>query len=155
MQYTLLTLLLCFWLGAVQAAELGDVVPRSYRGQPLAADIELLALAPDELAGLQVRLADANVYRGANVAMQPALATARLQIERRGAQSVLHVTTTQPVAAEYVHLYVRLDTPGRQEVRLATVWLQPDPNPAPPVAVAPASAPTAEQLAAQARAARV
>lgn len=162
MQHKLLTLLICSGLGAVQAAELGDVAPRSYIGQPLAVDIDLLTLTPDELANLQVRLADANVYRGANVAMNPALATVRLQVERRGQKPVLHVTTTQPVAADYVHVYVRLGVPGKQDVRLATVWLQPDPNPAPPpapaTAMTPASAVTsaqAEQTAAQARAARV
>ncbi|WP_432382526.1 type IV pilus assembly protein FimV [Duganella sp. P38] len=159
MQHKLLTLLICSWLGAVQAAELGDVAPRSYIGQPLAADIDLLALTPDELANLQVRLADANVYRGANVAMNPALATVRVQVERRGQKPVLHVTTTRPVEADYVHLYLRLGAPGRQDVRLATVWLQPDPNPAPPPqpAVPPASTLTpaqAEQIAAQARATR-
>jgi len=162
MQHKLLILLICSWLGAVQAAELGDAAPRSFIGQPLAVDIDLLALSPEELAGLQVRLADANVYRGANVAMNPALASVRLQVERRGQKPVLHVTTTRPVDAEYVHLFVQLGVPGKQDVRLATVWLQQDPNPAPPPApVAPAvplasamTAAQAEQVAAQARATR-
>lgn len=151
-------------LGAA-AAELGEIAPRSYIGQPLAVDIDLVALTPEEVAGLQVRLADGNVYRGANVTMNPALASVRLQVERRGARSVLHVTTTRAVDADYVHLYVELGVPGKQDVRLATVWLQRDPNPPAPVVVAPvapavppASAMTpaqAEQIAAQARAARL
>ncbi|MYN43362.1 hypothetical protein GTP55_28865, partial [Duganella sp. FT109W] len=151
-------------LGAA-AAELGEIAPRSYIGQPLAVDIELVALTPEEVAGLQVRLADGNVYRGANVTMNPALASVRLQVERRGARSVLHVTTTRAVDADYVHLYVELGVPGKQDVRLATVWLQKDPNPPAPVVVAPvasavppASAMTpaqAEQITAQARAARL
>ncbi|MRX11892.1 hypothetical protein GJ697_29085, partial [Pseudoduganella sp. FT25W] len=142
-----------------QSAELGDIAPRSYIGQPLAVDIDLVALTPEELAGLQVRLADANVYRGANVTMNPALASVRLQVEKRGSRQVLHVTTTRAVDAEYVHLYVELGVPGKQDVRLATVWLQKDPTPPAPVVVAPpASVMTpaqAEQIAAQARAARV
>jgi pilus assembly protein FimV len=151
-------------LGA-SAAELGDIAPRSYIGQPLAVDIDLVALTPEEVAGLQVRLADGNVYRGANVTMNPALASVRLQVERRGNRSVLHVTTTRAVDADYVHLYVELGVPGKQDVRLATVWLQKDPNPPAPVVVAPlapamppASAMTpaqAEQITAQARAARL
>jgi pilus assembly protein FimV len=149
------------WAGAAPAAELGDVVPRSYIGQPLAVDIDLLALTPEEVAGLQVRLADANVYRGANVTMNPALASARFQVERRGQKSVVHVTTTRAVDADYVHVYLELGVPGKQDVRLATVWLQRDPNPPAPVVVAPpvplASAMTpaqAEQIAGQARATR-
>lgn len=154
--------------GAAHAAELGDIAPRSYIGQPLAVDIELVSLSPEEALNLPVRLARADVYRAANAAMNPALASVRMQVEKRGAKQVLHVTTTRAVEAEYLHLYVELGVPGKSDVRLATVWLQHDPNPPPPVVAAvatpvatpipPASAMTpaqAEQISAQARAARV
>ena len=163
----LIPLMLALAWGA-QAAELGDITPRSYIGQPLAVDIDLVALTPEEAVNLPVRLAQADVYRGANTAMNPALSSVRMQVEKRGQKQVLHVTTTRPVEADYLHLYVELGVPGKSEVRLATVWLQRDPNPPPaPVQVAavtpaappapPASAMTpaqAEQIAAQARAAR-
>ncbi|HEX5344257.1 MAG TPA: hypothetical protein VFX55_17320 [Duganella sp.] len=152
-----------------QAAELGDITPRSYIGQPLAVDIDLVALTPEEALNLPVRLAQADVYRGANTAMNPALSSVRMQVEKRGQKQILHVTTTRPVEADYLHIYVELGVPGKSDVRLATVWLQRDPNPPPapaPVQVAavtpaappvPASAMTpaqAEQITAQARAAR-
>lgn len=153
--------------GAAHAAELGDIAPRSYIGQPLAVDIELVSLSPEEALNLPVRLARADVYRAANAAMNPALASVRMQVEKRGQKQVLHVTTTRAVEAEYLHLYVELGVPGKSDVRLATVWLQHDPNPPPPVVAAvatpvaapipPASAMTpaqAEQISAQARAAR-
>ena len=151
---------------AAQAAELGDIALRSYIGQPLTADIELVALASDEVAGLQARLASADVYRGANVTMNPALSTVRMEVVKRDRKQFLRVTTTRAIDAEYVHLYLTLAAAGRQEVRLATVWLQADPNPAPPPAPPVAAAPTvplasamtpaqAEQIAAQARADRV
>jgi pilus assembly protein FimV len=156
--------------GAAQAAELGDIAPRSYIGQPLAVDIELVSLTPEEALNLPVRLAQADVYRAANAAINPALASVRMQVDKRGQKQVLHVTTTRAVEAEYLHLYVELGVPGKSEVRLATVWLQRDPNPPPPPApvvaavaqpvaqsIPPASAMTpvqAEQIAAQARAAR-
>jgi pilus assembly protein FimV len=176
MQYKHLTTSICILAlaGVAQAAELGDVAPRSYIGQPLAVDIDLVALTPEEVASLPVRLAQSDVYRGANVSMNPALASVSMQVERRGARQILHVTTTRAVDADYVHLYVELGVPGKSEVRLATVWLQHDPNPPPPpqpVAVAVAVAPSApvapplpppsamtpaqaEQITAQARAAR-
>jgi hypothetical protein len=97
-----------------QAAELGDIAPRSYIGQPLAVDIELVALTPEEAASLPVRLAQADVYRGANAAMHPALASVRMQVEKRGQKQMLHVTTTRAVEAEYVHLYVELGVPGKR-----------------------------------------
>jgi Tfp pilus assembly protein FimV len=47
MQRKQLPLMLALAWGA-QAAELGDIAPRSYIGQPLAVDIELVALTPEE-----------------------------------------------------------------------------------------------------------
>lgn len=127
-------------VSAVHAAELGDVAVRSFIGQPLAADIELVALAPDELNALQVKLAQADVFRGANITMNPALSSVRMAVVKRDQKHFLHVTTTRPITAEYVHLYLELSAAGRNDVRLATVWLQADPNPAPPPAAPLASA---------------
>ena len=125
---------------AVHAAELGDVAVRSFIGQPLAADIELVALAPDELNALQVKLAQADVFRGANITMNPALSSVRMAVVKRDQKQFLHVTTTRPITAEYVHLYLELSAAGRHDVRLATVWLQVDPNPpAPPAPLAAAA----------------
>lgn len=143
---------------AARAAELGDITTRSFIGQPLAADIELVSLSPDEIGGLQARLAQPDVYRGANVAMNPALSSLRMAVVTRDQKQFLHVTTTRAIDVDYVHLYLALGAAGRQEVRLATVWLQADPNPAPmPQAVPLASAMTsaqAEQIAVRARAER-
>ena len=118
------------------AAELGDVAARSYIGQPLSADVELLA---GDGGPVQVRLAQLDVYRGANITMNPALASVKMAVVRRDGKDVLHITTAGAVNADYVHVYVELTAGGRRDIRLATVWLQPDPNPAPPpVRVAPA-----------------
>ena len=144
------------------AAELGDVSARSFIGQPLSADIELVALAPDEVNALQVRLARPDVYRGANITMNPALSSVSMSVVKRDQKQFLHVTTTRAIDADYVHMYVELSAAGRQDVRLATVWLQADPNPPPPPApvVASVAAPSAmasadaERIAAQARAER-
>jgi len=135
---------------AAPAAELGDIAVRSYIGQPLAADIELVQLAPDEVSALQVRLAQQDVYRGANITMNPALGSLHMSVVRRDGRQFLHLTTTRAIDAEYVHLFLELSAAGRQDVRAATVWLQADPNPAPP----PLPAPTAAQAALLARAER-
>ncbi|WP_371851792.1 type IV pilus assembly protein FimV, partial [Duganella phyllosphaerae] len=118
----------------LHAAELGDVAARSYIGQPLSADVELLA---GDGGPVQARLAQPDVYRGANITMNPALASVRMAVARRDGKDVLHITTAGAVNAEYVHVYVELSAGGRRDIRLATVWLQPDPNPAPPVRMAP------------------
>ncbi|PHV07545.1 hypothetical protein CSQ96_10150 [Janthinobacterium sp. BJB412] len=125
----LLAALLC---PSVRAVELGDITVRSYVGQQLSADIELISLAPDEVAGLPVRLALPDVFSGANIRMNPALGTVHMSVVRRDQRQFLHVTTLQAVDANYIHLFLELGAPGRQVVRAATVWLQPDPHPLPP-----------------------
>src|SRR5471032_2769948 len=114
------------------AAELGDVAVRSFVGQQLAADIELLGLAPDELTGLPVRLASADVYSGANLTPDPVLASLRLSVVKRDQRWFLHMTTLRQVDANHLYLYLELGSGEHQVVREATVWLAPDPHPAPP-----------------------
>ncbi|MFM9437210.1 hypothetical protein ACFDR9_004297 [Janthinobacterium sp. CG_23.3] len=120
------------------AAELGEPSVRSYLGQPLVAEIELTALAPDEVAGLQVRLASPDVYRGANISMSPVLQTVHLAVVRREQRQYLRVTSPRRVDADYLHLYLELSAGGRSAVRAVTLWLSADPAPAPTPAPAPA-----------------
>ena len=62
-------------LPPVMAAELGEMAVLSHVGQPLLAEIELTALAPEEAKGVAVRLASPDVYRGGGIGMDPALQT--------------------------------------------------------------------------------
>src|SRR4051812_34982417 len=78
------------------AAELGEPRISSYRGQPLVADIELAGL-DDPAAPLQVRVANADVYRGASVTVPPALSSLQLNVVKQGGRQVLHVTSNRPV----------------------------------------------------------
>lgn len=132
-------------LSFAQAVELGEVAVRSYRGQPLVADIELVALA-DPNANVQVRIANPDVYRGANVEMHPALSSLNLSVMRRDGRQYLHITSLKPADSERIHLFFELVEGGRGVVRGATLWLAPDPQPARlqanlPAAAAPLAAP--------------
>lgn len=158
----------CLAMPAAFAAELGEISVQSHVGQPLSADIELTALAPDELQGLPVRLASANVYEGGGISMDAALQTLAInQVERDGRRFV-HLTTRQAINAGHVHVYLMLGNGSRGVVRLATVWLTPAPPapvpvpapvskavpqaPAPVVVSKPIAVPDAAALAARARA---
>jgi pilus assembly protein FimV len=132
---------------AARAAELGEASVRSYIGQQLAADIELVSLTPDEVNGLQVRLAPADVYQGASITINPALTTAHLAVVRREQRQFLHITTLKAVDAGYLHLFLELGVPGHFDVRAATLWLQPDPHPAPPPAPLVVAVPVAGSAA--------
>jgi pilus assembly protein FimV len=130
-------LLACTGLPAgALAAELGEARVVSHIGQQLVADIELTALH-DEAAPVQVRLASADVYRGAGIAMPPVLSGVNLSVTRRGGRQFVHVSSQGAVQSEYLHLYLELAEGNEQAVRLATLWLTPDPNPAPPPAARP------------------
>lgn len=117
--------------GAAQAAELGEPRVSSFIGQPLVADIELTMLE-DAANPVQVRLAHPNVYRGASIGMPAVLSTLRMSVMRRDGRQFLHVTSLGKVESEHLHLYLELADGTQRTVRLATLWLAPDPNPAPP-----------------------
>jgi hypothetical protein len=138
-----------------QAAELGEVVVQSYIGQPLVADIELTALA-DPAAPVTVRLANADVYKGANIGMHPVLASLTMTVTRRDGRQFLHITSLKPVDTENVHLFLDLSEGSRRNVRAATLWLSRDPAPKPPPPPPPpppAPAPLVSALPAPVRAA--
>lgn len=124
----------------VHAAELGDPRVVSHIGQPLVADVELTML-DDAATPVQVRVASAEVYDGAGIAVPPVLSSLNLSVMRRDGRQFLHVTSLRPVGADHVHLYLELVDKGQRAVRLATLWLTPDPNPAPVPAPARAAAP--------------
>jgi hypothetical protein len=123
--------------GSANAAELGEARVASHIGQPLVADIEL----QDAAAPLQVRLANADVYRGAGQAMPAMLSGLNLSVVARDGRQVLHVSSQAPVQAEYLHLYLELVEGEQRSVRLVTLWLTPNPRPAPPPVAARPLAP--------------
>jgi hypothetical protein len=123
-------------LTCAQAAELGEAVVRSYRGQPLVADIELTALG-DAIPAMRVRLARPDVYRGANIAMHPVLSSLNMSVMQRDGRQFLHFTSLQPVDAEHVHIFLELTEGSRRTVRGTTLWLTADPQPAPPPPASP------------------
>lgn len=125
------TVLLASLVLPAHAAELGEPIVRSYKGQPLVADIELSTLA-DPSQAVVVRLANPDVFKGANIGMHPVLANLTMSVMRRDGRQFLHITSTKAVESEYVHIFLDLADGGRRQVRLATLWLTPDPTPAPP-----------------------
>ncbi|NHZ63950.1 type IV pilus assembly protein FimV [Massilia genomosp. 1] len=144
----ILRLILAGALASAHAAELGEAQVRSYIGQPLVADVELTALAesPERGASVQVRLADADVWRGANVRMHPVLSNLTLSVMRRDGRQFLHITSVKPVESDYVHLFLMLGEGGKREVRAVTLWLSRDPQPAPPPAPVPLPVPAPDPV---------
>lgn len=128
------------------AAELGEPRVGSHIGQQLVADIELTAL-DDPAAAVQVRLANADVYRGAGIDMPAVLSSLNMNVMGRDGKQFLHITSLKPVDSEHLHLFLELNDGGRRTVRLATLWFTADPTPPAPRPAPVAAAPADEPLA--------
>src|SRR5438034_6907341 len=138
-----------FWLASpmVHAAGLGQLSVISPLGQPLNAEIEIVSLQPGEEEGLVARLASPDAFRAAGIDFNPALATARFAIERRGGRPLLRVRTTQPVNDPFLEILVELQWTTGRLVREYTVLLDP-PEYRGPQAIAAAPAERATPAAA-------
>jgi pilus assembly protein FimV len=148
----LLAALLVLVAGLASAAGLGRLTVLSALGQPFSAEIELTA-TKEELGSLSVRLADAEAYRQANLQYNPALAGARLSIERRpNGQPYIRITTTRPVAEPFIDLLVELNWATGRILREYTALLDPPglmPSPpVPAVAAVPETRPAPPPVAA-------
>lgn len=122
-----LPLLAALCCGPVRAAELGEVKVNSFLGQQLSADIELVDLTAADLAEIQARLANPDVFKGAGLNMPPVLGGMYISVAKRDNRRFLHLTTLQPVNNEALHLFLELSSGGRQIIRAATLWLTPEP----------------------------
>ena len=92
MKTWLVALLLALLPCVAGAAGLGRITVLSALGQPLIAEIDLVAVTPQELSTLNARLALPDAYRQANLQYNVALTGARVTIEKRpNGQSYLKV----------------------------------------------------------------
>lgn len=125
------------------AAGLGRLTVLSSLGQPLVAEIDLVAVTPQELSSLSVRLAPLDAYRQANLQYNTALTGARLTIEKRASgQSYLKLETTRPVTEPFIDILVELTWAAGRLSREYTALLDPPgippaPPPAPMVSTVP------------------
>lgn len=128
----------------VSALGLGGINVTSALGQPLKADIELVAVGKAEKASLVARLASPDIYKGAGLEY-PYGSKFKFQIESRAnGEPYLRVTSAQPVNDPFVSLLVELTWASGKLLREYTFLLDPpdyvpeQPKPAEVEAVAPA-----------------
>ncbi|MDH4322802.1 MAG: pilus assembly protein FimV [Betaproteobacteria bacterium] len=136
-----------------QAAGLGRLSVQSFLGQPLLAEIEVVSVQPGEESSLEARLASGNAFAQAGIEFNPALTGIQFTLDKRDGRSIIRVSTRQPVNEPFVDLLVELRWATGLFVREYTVLLDPPgylgPKP-PPMAVAPAAAPTTSTITAPA-----
>ena len=110
---------------AAFAAGLGKLTVLSPLGQPLNAEVEIVALRPGEEDTLVARVAPPEAFSAAGIEPGAVLNTMRFTIERRGAQRILRMTTTQPVNDPFVEVLVELQSGTGRLVREYTFLLDP------------------------------
>jgi pilus assembly protein FimV len=135
----LLLLVPCF----AQAASLGNLTVRSSLGQPLLAEIDLIAVRKEELGTLEVRLGSADAYRKADMQYGTVLGSTRLSVEKRPNGTLyVRVMSGRAVNEPFVNLVVELSSSAGRYTREYTALIDP-PGYTPPqsVAAAPAAEP--------------
>ena len=137
------------------AAGLGKLSVTSALGQPLAAEIELLAADKAELDSLSASLASDQAFRDARVEFAPVLSSLRFTVEKKpNGKAVLKVTSSRPVNDPFIDMLIELSWASGRLVREYTMLLDPPgmggAQKVAPVAVTPAQTPAARPTSAPA-----
>jgi pilus assembly protein FimV len=113
-------------MGTAQAARLGHARVDSVPGAPLQVVVPLLDLTPDELANLQVSLADASVWQQAGLQPPTPLAETRatLETDAKG-NRVVRVSSTQAATTDAIDVLLELQSSAGQRQLQLTVLVQP------------------------------
>lgn len=136
------------------AAGLGKMTVTSALGQPLRAEIELIADSKEDVSTFAARMAPNDAFRQAGIEKMPGLTNVRFSIEKRpSGQHYLRVTSAQPINEPFMALLVELNWPNGRLVREYTVLLDP-PGFTETAPVAAAAAPTVKKLPETAKPAR-
>jgi len=107
------------------AVGLGKLTLQSGLGQPLAAEVELTSIQPGELDSLSARLADQRTYAQNKIEYGGALTRVRVSVERKAGQSVLRLSSAQPINEPFLDLLIELNWATGRLLREYTFLLDP------------------------------
>ena len=126
---------------AVDAAGLGKLRVISALGQPLRAEIDLIAVPKDEVDLITARIAPADAYKQARVERQEGLSNVRFAVAKRpNGEPYLLITSAQAFNEPFLDLLIQLDWPSGRLLREYTILLDPpgfQDKPVAPVVSAP------------------
>ena len=111
---------------AAQAAGLGKLTVLSNLGQPLRAEIDVVAVEKNEMDSLAARLASIDAYLQNNLPYPSPTLGLKLSLEQRASgQPYIRATTVQPVNEPFVDVLVELTWNGGRILRAYTALLDP------------------------------
>ena len=122
------------------SAGLGKLTVTSSLGQPLRAEIEVIADPKEDTGAITARMAAAEAFKDARIERAPALSNIRFSIEKRASGEIyLKVTSAKPVDEPFLDMLIELNWASGRLLREYTVLLDPpgfaEPQPVAPVAV--------------------
>lgn len=121
--------LACALLGAptfAVGAGMGKMNVLSGLGQPLLAEIDLVSVQEDELAGMTARLASPEMFREAQLQYPSHLSGLKFAIEKRpNGTRYVKVTSSNPVSEPFIDVLIELNWQTGRLVREFTALLDP------------------------------
>ena len=122
-------LLAAIWLlvqTAAHSAGLGKLTINSALGQPVSAQIEIIATDPAELANLHAHMASEDAFQKANLDFNSTVSSIKFSIDKNSNGGVvLKLTSDRPVNDPFIDMLVELDWGNGQMVREYTLLLDP------------------------------
>ncbi len=114
---------------ALYAAGLGKLTLSSALGQPLRAEISLVAVNNNEIPSLNVKLASPDAFAQAGIDYKPFFSTFRLSVEpRSNGDPYIRITSPQAINEPFVNMLVELNWASGRLLREYTVLLDPVSN---------------------------
>ena len=111
---------------AAHSAGLGKLSIESALGQPLSAEIEIIATNPIELANLHARLASPEAFQNANLELSGTITSIKFAINKNpNGGMILKLSSDKPVNDPFLDMLVELDWGNGQMVREYTLLLDP------------------------------
>lgn len=129
-----------------QALALGAITVRSALGEPLRAEIEVPQISSEEESSFKAGVASPQAFRAAGMEYLPALAGARISLERRpNGQAYLRLLSERPINEPLLSVVIEANWATGRMVRDYTMLVDPPgrvPAPAAPAAIQQPQAPT-------------
>ena len=123
-----ISLAVCFALMpfAANAAGLGKLTVISGLGEPLSAEIELLATSPEELSSLSAAIAPEDAYAVQGIERLASHSAIKIEVGKKANGSpILKLSTRQPVNDPFLDMLIQVDWSTGRLLREYTVLLDP------------------------------
>jgi pilus assembly protein FimV len=111
---------------SAHAAGLGSMISSSKLGEPLNAEIELLAVTPSELNSIQATLASEQVYQDQMLEKPASYPFIKIEVgNNTKGQPILKLTSSQPITEAFLDMLIQVDWPTGRLVKEYTLLLDP------------------------------